>query len=65
MRYFLITFALESPASIGTVTLFSNKFPSRTYINDYIKNIIGEQYEPTIINFYEFKSKEDYDNFDS
>ena len=63
MRYFLITFSLKYQLSIGSATLFSDKFPSQKYINSYIISLLEDKQEITIISVFEFKSKKDYDDY--
>lgn len=63
MRYFLITFNLKDIASIGNIVLEHPTFPSHSFISRQIAEQYLYNYEIVIINIFEFKNEEDYNNF--
>lgn len=63
MRYFFISFS--HPAGYGRITLQIEEFPSEEAI---IKTIQEENQEIngiTVLSLFEFKSKEDFDSFNT
>jgi hypothetical protein len=75
MRYFLISFSLQSIASCGNIALECEIFPSKNYIAQAVQRCMalpGENNnlpdkhklaDVIVLNIFEFKNEEDYKDF--
>jgi len=61
MRYFLISFSHSE--GFGYLTIESDKHPSEKTIYESIEKAQPEVVNPRISNIYEFKNKEDFEDF--
>ena len=62
-RYFVLfyTWAGDNGNGVGHIHVKAKKFPSRKKSEEEIKK--GSGYDSIITNIFEFKNKEDFDNF--
>lgn len=69
MRYFNFCFTISLGYGVvqGEATYTKGQFPARSEVIDFIKskNAKYKEANPTITAIYEFKSKEDFDNWES
>lgn len=63
MRYFFASFSHSS--GFGDLTIILEEFPSKEGLIKSIEEHNPEAKEISILSLFEFKSKEDYDSFNS
>lgn len=64
MRYFLISFNLKNIASVGNLLIEEETFPSTSQINKVVQSYHSINEEVIILNIFEFKNKQDFQDFD-
>lgn len=64
MRYFLISYKAQNKNLIsGILTMECENFPSCSEITEMVNKDLEECMEVIILNIFEFKNEEDYNNF--
>ena len=62
-RYFLVSFSLKEKLAFGNILLSCENFPSYNYLLKEINKIDNWINNVVILNIFEFKNKEDYNNY--
>lgn len=65
MRYFLVSFTLTDKFSLGSISFAYNKFFSKEYLLEIIKENAPEVIDICIINIFEFQNQIDYENYEN